>query len=179
MSFESGRAAKAAALLAISTAMGTHTTRVEYSCTIARCTDGDTVETRSEDLSSWQAVRRSAHDQRGGDRWKSRGVVGVWHRWHTSSRTSLFTPYKVANGPASSVSLKRLRFTHGVTAAGKTCEFHDDWTKPGRAHMVLDEPWIGYTIFTTRGEEYMATQKGRLGETPSATRDSTSRWADV
>ena len=92
---------------------------------------------------------------------------------------SLFTPYKVTKGPASSVSLKRLRSTYGITVDGRSFEFHDDWTKPGRAHMVLDEPWIGYTIFTERGKEYMATQKGRLGETPSATRASTSRWADV
>ena len=118
MSFELGRAAKAAALHAISAAMGTHTTRGEYSCTIARCTDGDTVEACSEDLSSWQAVGRAANDHRGGDRWKSRGVDGVWHRWHTSPRLSLFTPYKVAKGPASGVSLKRLRFTYGITADG-------------------------------------------------------------
>ena len=97
---------------------------------------------------------------------------------HPRARRSLHL-LQIAKGPDSSVRLKRLRFTYGVTADGKTFEFHDDWTKPERAHMVLDEPWTGYIIFTERGEEYMATQKRRLGEAPSVARDSTSRWADV
>ena len=130
-------------------------------------------------FSSWQAVRVAANDQRGGDRWKSREAEGIWHRWHTSPRTSLFTPYRVAKGPASSVSLKRLRFTYGVTAKGRSFEFHDDWTKPERAHMVLDEPWVGYTIFIERSEGYMATSKGRLCEEPVAAGASTSRWPDI
>ena len=66
-----------------------------------------------------------------------------------------------------------------MTVDGKTCAFHDDWATPELAHMALDEPWTGYTMFTERGEEYMVTQKRRLGETPSVARDSTSRWADV
>ena len=181
MSFESGRAAKAAALHAVSFAKGTHTTRDDHSCTIARCTNSDVDDPFGGDLSSWQAVRAAANDQRGGDRWRSRGAEGVWHRWHTSPRTSLFTPYKVAKGPASSISLKRLRFTYGVTAKGRCFEFHDDWTKPERAHMVLDEPWTGYTIFTERREGYAATLNGRSGDTSAAAVASTltSRWADA
>ena len=45
--------------------------------------------------------------------------------------------------------------------------------------MVLDEPWVGYTVFTERSEGYMATQKGRLCEAPIAAGASTSRWADI
>ena len=45
--------------------------------------------------------------------------------------------------------------------------------------MVLDEPWVGYIVFTERSEDYIATQKGRLRETPIAARASTARWADV
>ena len=45
--------------------------------------------------------------------------------------------------------------------------------------MALDEPWVGYTAFTERSQDYMATQKGRLCEAPIAARASTSRWADV
>ena len=45
--------------------------------------------------------------------------------------------------------------------------------------MALDEPWVGYNVFTERSEDYMATQKGRPRETPIAGRASTSRWADV
>ena len=83
-------------------------------------------------------------------------------------------------------------FTYGITAEVRSFEFHDDWTKPERAHMALDEPWVGYTVFTERSEEYMATQKGNLCEAPVAARASTSRceapvaarastsrWADV
>ena len=31
--------------------------------------------------------------------------------------------------------------------SGKTFEFHDDWTVLDSAHRLLDEPWIGSTIF--------------------------------
>ena len=130
LSFEAGRAAKAAALHAVSAAPEQSNNSGSYSCTIARCTDGDAIEGREEDLSSWQAVRRAANDQRGGDRWKSRGSEGIWHRWHTSPRVSLFTPYQVAKGPASNVGLQRHRFTYGITAEGRSFYFHDDWTKP-------------------------------------------------
>ena len=68
---------------------------------------------------------------------------------------------------------------YGITAEGKSFEFHDDWTKLERAHMVLDEPWLGYTVFTERSEDYMTAQKKRLRETPIAGRVSTLRWADV
>ena len=43
-SFESGRAAKAAALHAVSAAMEPRKNCGDYSCTIARCTGGDAVE---------------------------------------------------------------------------------------------------------------------------------------
>ena len=174
MSFEAGRAAKAAALHAVSAAQEQFNIRGDYSCTMARCTGGDTVEEREGDLSSWQAVCRAANDQRGGDRWKSRGSEGICHRWHTSPRLSLLTPFKVAKGAASIVGLQRHRFTYGIKAGGRSFEFHDDWTKPERAHMVLDEPWIGYTVFTERSEGYMATQKGRPRGTPIAGRASAS-----
>ena len=149
MNFETGRAAKAAALHSMTVAP-THNNN--------DCNDND-YDTGS--FADWQSVRRAANDQRGGDRWKSRGVDGIWHRWHTSPRVSLFTPYRVAKGPASSIGLHQHRFTYGVTSAGRTFEFHDDWTKPERAHMVLDEPWLGYTVFTERGAELTKTQDKR------------------
>ena len=58
MSFEAGRAAKAAALHAVSAAPEQSNNSGGYSCTIARCTDGDAIEEREGDLLSWQAVRR-------------------------------------------------------------------------------------------------------------------------
>ena len=77
MSFEAGRAAKAAALHAVSAAPEQSNNSGGYSCTIARCTDGDAIQGREGCLSSWQAVRSAANDQRGGDRWKSRGSEGI------------------------------------------------------------------------------------------------------
>ena len=148
------------------------------------CNDNDN-DYDTGSFADWQSVRRAANDQRGGDRWKSRGVDGIWHRWHTSPRVSLFTPYRVAKGPASSIGLHQHRFTYGVTSSGRTFEFHDDWTKPERAHMVLDEPWLGYTVFIERGAELMKTQDKRPqttttpGACPGATSASTSRWADA
>ena len=45
--------------------------------------------------------------------------------------------------------------------------------------MVLDEPWVGYTVFTERSEGYMAMQKERLYEAPIAAEALASRWANV
>ena len=43
-----------------------------------------------------------------------------------------------------------MRFTYGVTESGRCFEFHDDWTLPGRKHMLMEEPWVGFTIFVER-----------------------------
>ena len=179
MIFEAGRAAKATALHTVSAALEQSNNSGGYSCTIARCTDGDAIEGQEGDLSSWQAARRAANDQRGGDRWKSRGSEGNWHRWHTSPRLSLFTPYKVAKGPVSNVGLQRHRLTYRITVEGRSFELDNVWTKQERAHMALDEPWVGYAVFTERSENYMATQKGSFRETPIAGRASTTSLADV
>ena len=167
MSFETGRAAKAAALHSVAVAPNHNNND-----------DGNDNDYDAGGFADWQSVRRAANDQRGGGRWKSRGVDGIWHRWHTSPRLSLFTPYKVAKGPASSIGLHQHRFTYGVTAARRTFEFHDDWTKPERAHMVLDEAWLGYTVFTERGADLTKTQDKRSWATTTTTA-STSRWADA
>ena len=164
--FELGRAAKAAALHAVSVALNHNNND-----------DGNDDDYDTGGFAEWQSLRRAANDQRGGDRWKSGGVDGIWHRWHTLPRLSLFTPYKVAKGPASSIGLQQHRFTYGVTAAGRTFEFHEDWTKPERAHMVLDEPWLGYTVITERRAESTNTQDKRSWMT--TTTASTSRWADA
>ena len=90
--------------------------------------------------SNWLSVRIASNDQRGGDRWTSCGVRGIWHRWHMPPRLSLFTPYKVSKGPGSRCCLHQHRSTYGVTSAGRSFDFDDDWTKPestmARVHSI-------------------------------------------
>ena len=173
MKFEVGRAAKAAALHAIS-------------IPIAKGVEPKDQLNSFETLGDWPAVRRAANDERGGDRWKCRGSNGVWHRWHTSPRVAFFTPYRVAKGPSKGVSLCRERITFGVTASGRQFECRDDWTKPDRAHIEAPELWTGYTIFkevdlptTTRVSEGKPPKTGRREGQPGATRSEPAadgRW---
>jgi hypothetical protein len=83
----------------------------------------------------------------GGDRWLRRGDGNIWQRAHTTPRMSLFTPYKVANGPASQHEFCPTRFTQGITRSGQRFEFHDSWQRPERRHFTLGEEWIGVTSF--------------------------------
>ena len=78
-------------------------------------------------------------------------------------RISMFTPYKVARGPGKGVSLKKSRFTCGVTENGEAFEFFDDWTIPDCSHRILNEPWIGYTVFVEQGSTHEGYQKSRPG----------------
>ena len=98
----------------------------------------------------WSMIKNTGYARRGGDQWRKKGEKGVWHRDHTTPRVSLFTPYKVAQGPSGRRPLNHVRFTYGVTEAGKCFEFHDDWTLPERKHMIMEEPWVGFTIFVER-----------------------------
>ena len=66
----------------------------------------------------WDAMSDKLTDKRGGDNWKSRGEAGIWHRIHTKPRRALFTPFKVAKGPASNENLSVIRFTKGVSQSG-------------------------------------------------------------
>jgi hypothetical protein len=135
MKFEDGRAAKAAQLHAV-----------------------------GEGLALWDVMSDRFVDRRGGDFWKSRGEEGVWHRVHAKPRRSLFTPYKVAKGPASYDKLNVIRFTKGVTQSGQKFEFHDYWQKSQDAHRILDEPWIGCTTFVSESQASLfGVQLGRPG----------------
>ena len=66
---------------------------------------------------------------------------------HSTPRNSLFTPFKISKGPAAGQSLNRIRFTKGITSAGRRFEFHDNWQQENRKHLDLGETWIGYTVF--------------------------------
>ena len=124
---------------------------------------------------TWNDIRRVGNDVRGGDRWKSRGHEGTWHRWHVTPRRSMFTPYRVSKGPGKEVALRSSRFTCGVTQSGKKFEVYDDWTRPDRRHMLLDEPWMGYTVFTEEGANDVDFQKARGGEECPVV----GRWSDI
>ena len=131
----------------------------------------------SKAKSSWDKIRKTGHEKRGGDDWISNGKGGVWHRQHTTPRVSLFTPYKVSKGPANRIPLSHVRFTCGVTESGKSFEFHDDWTLPDRKHKVLEEPWIGYSVFVERSASNESVQASRIIEGRNL-RDNRGAWAD-
>ena len=95
--------------------------------------------------------RSKFKDRPNGDRCLSRGGNGIWQRFHSTPRRALFTPCKIARGPGSANGLSAIRFTQGVTVSGKQFEFHDNFKKAGQAHRLLDEPWIGTTIFVNEG----------------------------
>ena len=122
-------------------------------------------------------------DRKGGDRWTSRGVGGVWSRLHLKPRRSLFTPFRVAEGPSSEVRLGIVRFTKGVTRSGKLFEFHDKWNDEMEAHRLLEEPWVGLTTFIERDKATLLDVQLRRREdhrqeerrrAPNAI-----RWADI
>ena len=119
MNFEIGQAAKAAALRTVSVAQDQHNNN----------DDGNDNDYDAESFADSQFVRRAANDQRGGDRWKSRGADGIWHRWHTSPRISLFTPCEVSKGTASGIGLRQHRtcgarhgLAHPAKSAGHAAE---------------------------------------------------------
>ena len=86
----------------------------------------------------------------GGDRWHARGVEGSWIRMHTTPRTALFTPSKVARGPANLDKISNTRITVGVYESGEKFRVEDEWREKKRAHMQLSSPWTGTTTFTNR-----------------------------
>ena len=114
-----------------------------------------------------------------GDRWKSKGDNGVWHRWHVTPRLSLFTPYRVAKGPAPGTSLQPHRFTCGVTQSGRSFEFHDDWTKESNHHRHLEEPWVGFTVFSERSGDNVKVLEQCDGHSATMQRGFQGRWADA
>ena len=63
------------------------------------------------------------------DSWMSRGVSRECSRLHSRSRRSLFTPMRVAQGPADKTHLMRLRRTKGIgLLTMKRFCITDDWT---------------------------------------------------
>ena len=84
------------------------------------------------------------------DKWSSRGAEGEWTRIHSTPRKSLFTPCRVARGPAHPDKFECTRLKVGINSEGEKFEVQDNWREPGRAHRVLSHPWTGYTKFKIR-----------------------------
>ena len=119
------------------------------------------VDCRLSELHPREQRQREARDQiiavcdrfserHGGDAWKSRGANGEWTRLHATPRRSLFTPCRVARGPAHPDCLRTRRVTEGVDIQGNRFRIDDNWREPGIAHKVLDLPWTGVTTFRSR-----------------------------
>ena len=92
-------------------------------------------------------------------------------------RRSLFTPHKVKKGPGKDAKMSSVRFTRGVTASGRTFEFHDDWQAPNNSHRLLEEPWVGYTINLSEGTPVSSSLPPR-GVREAAAAVPRSRWSD-
>ena len=124
---------------------------------------------RSEKAANLQSVARTAKHLRqlkadgklmsvgcqfavgpGGDSWHSRGVNGKWTRIHTTPRFALFTPSRVARGPACLDKLKSVRVTVGIDSAGHNFRIEDNWRDKEQAHRKLSLPWTGMTTFVHR-----------------------------
>ena len=84
------------------------------------------------------------------DKWTSRGADGEWIRLHDTPRRSLFTPCRVARGPAHPDKLEGKRITIGIFADGEKFKLEDSWREPGVAHRVLSKPWTRVTQFKVR-----------------------------
>ena len=77
------------------------------------------------------------------------------------------------------MSLSHIRFTRGVMASGKTFEFHDDWTRPENRHKVLEEDWIGYSVFAERQMKLADFQQDRLDDHVKMDEKwKVSRWSE-
>ena len=88
-----------------------------------------------------------------GDSWVSKGVNDQWVREHTTVRRSLFTPFKVSQGPVRGTPLSNVRRTIGRLTSGENFDFSDDWTDPNCAHRLLHKPWRGQTVFQLKGTQ--------------------------
>ena len=174
MRFGEGRANKAAQLHQLATTTTTTTTTATFD-----------VPTPGDGLRLWDAMGDRFTDGRGGDKWKCRGSSGVWQRVHVKPRRTLFTPFKVAKGPGPKANLSFMRFTKGVTQSGRQFEFHDKWNDPRNSHRMLDEPWVGCTVFTVEGEASLSDvqlKRSHDAEDLSKKRalpTAKPRWSDI
>ena len=65
----------------------------------------------------------------------------------------MFTPCRVARGPAHPDLLQSLRRTVGIDINGDQFVVVDDWRSPECAHRVRELPWTGVTTFIAKEKE--------------------------
>ena len=78
------------------------------------------------------------------DAWRQEGDFVV--REHRRYRHELFTPLRVSGAP-SAKSLTPTRITEGVYANGQGFRRVDAWTSRSQAHLHVERPWCGRTLF--------------------------------
>ena len=160
LEFREGRSQKATNLQ--SAASRTQTRRAAGKLSDLRPREQRQQEARDKML----AVCDRFAERHGGDAWKSRGADGEWTRLHATPRRSLFTPCRVARGPAHPDCLRTRRVTESVDIEGNQFGIDDDRREPGRAHKVFDLPWTGITTFKTRdvvwAEEELESQESAV-----------------
>ena len=172
MSFEAGRAVKAAQLHSM--ADSTKELKEELASATAGI-DRAMSSIGSEKKETFDDIRRAASQVRGGDRWKTRGHEGSWHRWRVTPRKTLFTPYRVAKGPGKDIELNPSRLTVGITKSGRHFETVDNWQSDENSHRDIGESWVGYTVFTQKGHkgnDYMTKRSDILSHLKNGV-----RWA--
>ena len=81
------------------------------------------------------------------DSWRREGVFAV--RVHARYRHELFTPLRVSGAP-SVKSLTPTRITEGVYADGQHFRRVDAWTSRNHAHLHIERPWRGRTLFLAK-----------------------------
>lgn len=173
--YQAGPAEKAAKLHALVRGKSAGSQDATISSILNRV-DKEMLSIGRSDSESWSKIRKLRNDVRGGDRWrKSTGCNGIWHRWHNTLRVAMFTSFKVSKGPSSGTSLQSVRFTCGVIRSGEGFEIFDDWTRLENSHKVLDEPWVGYSVFTGKPGCNFDLKRQR-GDIPLSL--GGGRWAD-
>jgi hypothetical protein len=84
------------------------------------------------------------------DTWSE--AMATCTRVHRCARQKLFTPLRVASGPAAK-SIFAMRLTVGkYTETGEEFRFLDSWHAREAAHRDLGAPWTGFIQFMKRSE---------------------------
>ena len=82
----------------------------------------------------------------------------------------------MAKGPSKGTKLEMQRITVGVTRAGRHFEIRDDWGSKKDSHRVLEEPWVGYTMFQ---EIKRRPTKHDFSKWESMLPKNGEKWADL
>ena len=85
--------------------------------------------------------------EREADGWLKPSESTRWARAHRKSRTTLFTPMKVANGPSNAGQIGDIRATNGEYLDGEKFVITDRWRTCNDPHAMMARAWTGTTTF--------------------------------